>query len=111
MKHVLFVRCWRCGTSVMFGRLGYVNTGAQDAGVEESALTRVVRAVVDIATRKSARVLEGVCVDCALETRNDGKVPTQRVGGDSPPGEPPGSEPHLTQMNLYPDDKEVSSAS
>lgn len=69
------------------GAAGLENTRVQDVADKESALTTVVRAVIAIATRKSARVVEGVCVDCALEGRAGKSEP--RGGGGSPGGSPP----------------------
>lgn len=92
MKHILFVRCWQCGQSVMLGRLG---VGV--AGVEESALTRVVLAIVDIATRRGARLIEGVCVDCALAQRKADEVSAQRAEAEVSTG---ADAPAPTQLTL-----------
>lgn len=102
MKHVLFVRCWRCGTSVMLAALGggFEKVGATDVDAVESALTRVVRVVVSIATRKTARVIEGVCVDCALDSRGLAEVPGQRPGAEVSAGSPP-APTQLTLENAY----------
>lgn len=109
MRKALIVWCNSCGSVVT-----YASVGAVAAGVAESALTTVVRAIVGTSTARGARLIEGVCSGCALSREEAGKLLAEKPAGGRSSAEghtPPGSEPHSTQLDMYPTDQESSNAS